>query len=174
MLLFRAQVGMWDVFVWPFVKVRPCRGTEVDVNRDIPIEVNPECLRCRCNECSVVIETVLKHIKGDVDFWFRHVVALFGYLWIPSMDNMRSLHLVVSRSANVPRAELATLFLQADRVQKRKRWLAKRVLDQWFRFVAWRRRAWIRVTFAHRVPFECSTIVGAMVFAPPRQRIFRH
>ena len=175
MLLFRAQVGMvWDVVTWPFFVGRTCRGTEADVIRGIPPAVDPHCLLCRCNECSVVIETILKHIKGDVDVWFRHLVALLGYLWIPSMSNMRALHLTVSRSANVPRAELATLFLQASRVQKRRRWLGKRVLDQWFRFVAWRRRAWIRVTFVHRVTFERLTIIGAMVFAPPRRLIFRH
>ena len=142
MLLFKAQVGMMGDYVWPLIKVRPCRGTEADVIKDIAIEVTPECLRRRCNECSVVIETVLKHIKGDVDFWFRHIVALYGNWWIPSMGNMRAFHVVVSLSAkDVRRAELATLFVQADHVQKRKRWLAKRVLDQWFRFVAWRRRA---------------------------------
>ena len=154
---------------------RTCRGTEADVIRDIPIEVEPQCLRCKCNACSAVIEAALKHIKGDVDFWFRHIVALYGNWWIPSMGNMRAFHVVVSLSANdVRRAELATLFLQADHVQKRKRWLAKRVLDQWFRFVAWRRRAWIRATFVHRVSFEWLTIIGAMVFAPPRRLIFRH
>ena len=174
MLLFRAQVGMWDVFVWPFLTARVCGGTEADVIRDIPVEVNPGCLRCRCKECSVVIEKTLKHIKADMDSWNQSVLALFGYLWIPSLLNMRVLHLTVLRSADAPRAELATLFLQADRAQKRKRWLSKRVLDQWFRFVAWRLCAQVRLLVAHRVPFECLAIIGAMAVAPPRQRIFRH
>ena len=185
MLLSKAQVVMTAAAVSLFMERHgfgymtafmgpACGGAEADVIRDMPPEVYPRCLRCICNKCNVDVEAILKFIKGDVDFWLRRHVALFGYLWRPSLSNMRALHLAVSRRANVPRAELATLFLQASRVQKRRRWLGKRVLDQWFRFVAWRRRAWIRVTFGHRVPFECWTIIGAMVFAPPRRLIFRH
>ena len=57
MLLFRAQVGMvWDVVTWPFFVGRTCRGTEADVIRGIPLDVNPHCLRCRCNKCKLTLK----------------------------------------------------------------------------------------------------------------------
>ena len=179
MLLFRAQVWMLVqelTDAWPFLVGHSCFGVgaAADVIRGMPSAVQPRCLRCICNKCNVNVEANLKLIKGDVDFWFRHIVALYGNWWIPSMGNMRALHVVVSCSFDVPRTELATLMLRAGRLQMRYRWHGKRVLERWFRFIAWRRRAWIRVTFVHRVPSECCTIIGAMLFAPPRRLIFRH
>ena len=164
-----AWIWLYDVSMGP-----TCGGTEADAIRGMPPEVYPRCLRCMCIKCNEEVETVLKWVKSCMDFWLRRHIALLGYLWRPSLSNMRALHLAVSCGANDPRAELAKLCLHASRVQMRCIWHGKRVLEQWFLFVAWRRRAWIRVTFVHRLPFECSTIVGAMVFAPPRRLIFRH
>ena len=147
-----------------------CGGTEEDAIRGVPPDVRPRCLRCRCRKCNVDVNAIL----NDLDFWLKRHVALHGYLWRPSLSNMRALHVAVSRRVDLHRTEVATLCLHASRVQMRCIWHGKRVLEQWFRFVAWRRRAWIRVTFVHRVTFECLTIIGAMVFAPPRRLIFRH
>ena len=134
--------GYMTVFMGP-----TCGGTEANVISGVPPDIHPRCLRCRRRKCNVDVEAILKFIKGDVDFWLRRHVALFGYLWRPSLSNMRALHLATSRRARVPRTELATRCLYASRVQMRCIWHGKRVLEQWFRFVAWRRRAWIRVTF---------------------------
>ena len=165
----RHGVGYMTVFMGP-----TCGGTEADVIRGMPLVVYPRCVRCMCIKCNEDVDVYLRWIKRNMDFWVRRHIALFGYLWCPSLSNMRALHLAVSCGANDPRAELATLCLHASRVQMRYRWHGKRVLEQWFRFVAWRRRAWIRVTFVHRGTFDCLTIIGAMVFAPPRRLIFRH
>ena len=159
----RHGFGYMTVFMGP-----TCGGTEADAIRGVP-PVHPQCLRCRCRKCNVDVNAIL----NDLDLWRKRHVALHGYLWRPSLSNMRALHLAVSCGANDPRAELATLCLHTSRVQMRYRWHGKRVLEQWFRFVAWRRRAWIRATVVHRVPFECVSIIGAMLFAPPRRRIFR-
>ena len=181
MLLSKAQVvmtaaaveqhgfGYMTVFMGP-----TCGGTEANVIRGVPPDVRPRCLRCRCRKCNVDAQAFFKFIRNDVDFWTRRLVAVHGYMWRPSMSNMHALHVAVSRRVNAPRTEVATLCLHASRVQMRCIWHGKRVLEQWFRFVAWRRRAWIRVTFVHRGTFDCLTIIGAMVFAPPRRLIFRH
>ena len=149
-----------------------CTGI-TNVISGVPPDVFPRCLRCRCRKCNTDVQAIFKFIRDDIDFWLRRHVALHGYLWRPSLSNMRALHVAVSRRVDVPRTEVATLCLHASRVQMRCIWHGKRVLEQWFRFVAWRRRAWIRVTFVHRVSFECLTIIGAMVFAPPRRLVFR-
>lgn len=179
MLLSKAQVVMTAAAVEPFgymtVFMGPtCGGTEANVIRGVPPDVRPRCLRCRCRKCNVDAQAFFKFIRNDVDFWTRRLVAVHGYLWRPSLSNMRALHVAVSRRVDLHRTEVATLCLHASRVQMRCIWHGKRVLEQWFRFVAWRRRAWIRVTFVHRGTFDCLTIIGAMVFAPPRRLIFRH
>ena len=185
MLLSKAQVVMTAAAVSLFMERHgfgymtfsmgpTCGGTEADAIRGVPPEVSPRCVRCMCIKCNEDVDVILRWIRRSMNFWVRRHIALFGYLWCPSLSNMRALHLAVSCGANDPRAELATLCLHTSRVQMRYRWHGKRVLEQWFRFVAWRRRAWIRVTFVHRVPFDCLTIIGAMVFAPPRRLIFRH
>ena len=179
MLLFRAQVGMLVqelTDAWPFLVGHSCFGVgaAADVIRGMPSAVQPRCLRCMCTKCNSDVRACLWFIKSDVDRFLRKHIALFGYLWRPSLSNMRALHVVVSCSFDVPRTELATLMLRAGRLQMRYRWHGKRVLERWFRVIAWRRRAWIRVTFVHRVPSECCTVIGAMLFAPPRRRIFRH
>merc|ERR1712110_432736 len=160
----RHGFGYMTVFMGP-----TCGGTEADAIRGVP-PVHPHCLRCRCRKCNVDVNAIF----NDLDFWRKRHVALRGYLWRPSLSNMRALHVAVSRRVNPARTEVATLCLHVSRVRMRCIWHGKRVLEQWFRFVAWRRRAWIRATVVHRVPFECVSIIGAKLFAPPRRLIFRH
>ena len=177
MLLFWAQVGMADFIFWDaggFGYTIWCYENEADVIRGSPRVVYPRCLRCICDNCSINAAAILRDFRGEMDYWRERYDALFGRMWRPSLSNIRALHVAVSCRMNATRTELATLCLHASLAQMRCIWHGKRVLERWFRFIAWRRRAWIRVTFVHRVTFECLTIIGAMVFAPPRRLIFRH
>ena len=151
-----------------------CDDNEADVIRGSPRVVYPRCLRCICDNCSINAAALLRDLRGEMDYWRKRYEARFGRMWRPTLWNIRALHVAVSCRMNATRTELATLCLHASLAQMRCIWHGKRVLERWFRFIAWRRRAWIRVTFVRRVPSECCTVIGAMMFAPPRRLIFRH
>jgi len=180
MWLFVAQVAMRDFsflvadgFDYMTAFDGPeCDGSDIDVS--IPV-VYPRVLRCYCMACTLDVHGVLAFIEDDMDEWVKRHAGLHGFLWRPSMRNMRALRWVASRRARSPRTRLAMLCLHASHLQMRSIWRAKRALDQWFRFVARRRRAWLRASFGHRVPLVvCRATIESMVFAPPRRLIFRH
>ena len=148
-----------------------CDGSEFDVRMPL---VYPRCLRCNCMQCKNDVSSCLAFIEDDMDDWVNRHVALHGFMWRPSKRNMCALRQVASGRNRTPRTRLAMLCLHASHVQMRYIWRVKRVLDQWFRFVARRRRAWIRTSFVHRVEPQCLVIIESMVFAPPRRLIFRH